>query len=120
MNKRGYKDLHVWRESINFVPDVYRLAGRLPAHEKFALSDQIRRAAISIPANIAEGQASHYKKAFLHHLNIAKGSLAELHTLIIIAEQIGYVSQNELETLESGIQGIARPLHGLISKLQGV
>ena len=114
----NYKDLMVWRESIEFVPEVYRLLARFPAHENFSLCDQIRRAVISVPANIAEGQGRSYRKAFYNHLCIAKGSLAELHTLMVVSEQLGYLTPLELEAVEGGIERIAKPLHGLISKVR--
>ncbi len=114
----NYKDLMVWRESIEFVPEIYRLLVQYPPHEKFALCDQIRRAAVSVPANIAEGQGRSYRRAFYHHLCIAKGSLAELHTLLIVSEQLGYLTPMELEAKEAGIERIAKPLQGLIAKVR--
>lgn len=118
MDKKGYKELFVWRESIAFVPDVYAVVQGFPAHERFALCDQIRRAAVSVPANIAEGQAKHYRSEFVRHLRIARGSLAELHTLMVIAEQVGYITPALLEELEHKISAIAKPLHRLISVLK--
>ncbi len=118
MSTRGYKDLYVWREAIAFVPDVYAVVSGFPAHERFGLCDQIRRAAVSVPANIAEGQARHSLRDFLRHLRIAKGSLAELHTHMIIAEQLGYIEPFRLAELEQAISGIARPLHKLILNLR--
>ena len=118
MDKKGYKELFVWRESVALVPDVYAVLRNFPTHERFALCDQIRRAVVSVPANIAEGQAKHYRSEFLRHLRIAKGSLAELHTLMIIAEQVGYLDPVSLEEFEQKISAIARPLHRLILILQ--
>lgn len=117
MHKQGYKELYVWRESVAFVPDVYAAIQSFPPHEKFALADQMRRAAVSIPANIAEGQAKEYPKEFLRHLRIAKGSLAELHTLFIIAEQVGYINPDLLEEIEQKLAGISRPIHRLMAIL---
>jgi four helix bundle protein len=111
---KGYKDLHVWRESVLLVADVYALTRSFPAHERFALCDQMRRAAVSVPTNIAEGQAGHYRRGFLRHLYIAKGSLAELHTLVVIAEQVGYITLPLLEEFEQRISDLAKPLHALI------
>jgi four helix bundle protein len=117
MDKRDYKDLHVWRESISFITEVYQVVRGLPREENYAMSDQIKRAAVSVAANIAEGQARYYRLEFLKHLRIAKGSLAELHTLLIIAEQVGYISPITLEHLENSLFGVSRPLNGLIAKL---
>lgn len=118
MSTRGYKDLFVWREAVAFVPDVYAVVSGFPAHERFGLCDQIRRAAVSVPANIAEGQARHSLRDFLRHLRTAKGSLAELHTHMIIAEQLGYIEASRLAELEQAISEIARPLHKLILNLR--
>ena len=107
----------VWRESVLFVPEVYEVLKRFPKEEKFELCSQIRRAAVSVPANIAEGQGRTYRKAFLQHLRIAKGSLAELHTLFVVSEQLGYLSPHDLEHMEAAIERIAKPLHGLIAKV---
>ncbi|MCD6024983.1 MAG: ribosomal protein [Fibrobacteria bacterium] len=118
MSKKSYRELHVWRESVSLIPDIYACLQDFPAYERFALTDQIRRAAVSVPANIAEGQARYYKREFFHHLCIARGSLAELQTLLIIAEQVGYLSQEKMEILDQGLQGVARPLNGLIESVR--
>ena len=70
---RGYKDLIVWQMAMDLVPEVYQLSKRLPPEELYGLSDQIRRAAVSIPANIAEGQARQHPGEFIQHLSIARG-----------------------------------------------
>jgi four helix bundle protein len=116
--KSSYRDLYVWRESIALVGEVYACVLTFPIEERFALTNQIRRAAVSIPANIAEGQGRFYRKEFLHFLGIARGSLAELRTLLIVAEQVGYLHPVKLEALENGIDSISKPLHGLILRLR--
>jgi len=118
MSKMSYRDLYVWRESIALVPEIYESLKGFPSQERFALTDQIRRAAVSVPANIAEGQARYYKREFLHYLWIARGSLAELQTLLVIAEQVGYLTQEKMELLEQTIDGIAKPLNGLIESVR--
>jgi four helix bundle protein len=118
MEKRNYKELVVWQRAIDLVPNIYEIVKRLPKEEQYALGDQIRRAAVSIPANIAEGQARQHKKEFLQHLSIAKGSLAELHTLLVIAEKLGYVDQATLHRMEQEMAQVARPLHGLMERLR--
>jgi four helix bundle protein len=118
MSNHGYKDLFVWRESIAFVPDVYAIVQTFPVHERFALSDQIRRAVVSVPANIAEGQSKYYPREFLKHLRIARGSLAELHTLFVVAEQVGYIEPPMLHELEQKMVAIGRPLSRLMSIVQ--
>lgn len=118
-SSRGYRDLVVWKRGIALVPVIYRFAARLPKHEMYALADQLRRACISIPANIAEGQARRHRKEFLQHLSIARGSLAEINTLLVVAAELGYLSSDELSGLESQLNEIGRPLQGLISRLDG-
>src|SRR5690606_29246636 len=115
---RGYKDLFVWREAVAFVPGVYAVVATFPAHERYGLSEQIRRAAISVPANIAEGQAKFYPREFVRHLRIARGSLAELQTLFVVAEQIGYIDPATLRELEQKMAAIGRPISRLLSTLQ--
>ena len=116
--KKSYKQLVVWQRAIDLVPKIYVLLKGFPKEETHALADQIRRSVVSIPANIAEGQARQHKKEFLQHLAIAKGSLAELHTLLIIAERLSYVSQATLVGMEHELSEIARPLSGLIQNLK--
>ena len=91
MEKKSYRDLNVWQKSIDLVPEIYELLKLFPKHETYSLADQIRRAAVSIPANIAEGQARSHRKEFAHFLSISKGSMAELHTLLIVANRLGYI-----------------------------
>jgi four helix bundle protein len=114
---KSYRDLFVWRESISMVTEVYASINAFPAHEKFAMSSQIRRAAVSVPANIAEGQALYYRKGFLRHLYIARGSLAELRTLLTVSEQVGYLTSERYMELDAAVEGVARPLQRLIDKI---
>lgn len=116
-SKQGYRDLVIWQRSVDLVPAVYSALRSFPKVENFSLSDQIRRAAISIPANVAEGQARQHKKEFLQHLAIARGSLAELHTLFIVANRLAYISDEKLAALEAQMSEVGRPLNGLMAKL---
>lgn len=84
----------------------------------YALASQIRRAAVSIPANIAEGQARQHTKEFLQYLSIAKGSLAELDTLLIVAEKLGYVDNQEVAAIHTSIGEVRMMLYGLMRRLQ--
>ncbi|MGE4073006.1 MAG: four helix bundle protein [Lysobacterales bacterium] len=115
--KQSYRDLVVWQRAIDLTPAVYVAIRTFPNYETYALTDQIRRAVVSIPANIAEGQGRQHRKEFLQHLNIAKGSLAELHTLLIVAQKLEYLSPNQLLLLEEQLSEVARPLNGLIGHL---
>jgi four helix bundle protein len=115
--KQGYRDLVVWQRAIDLVPAVYAVVKSFPKHETYALSDQMRRAVVSIAANIAEGQARQHRKEFLQHLAIARGSLAEVNTLIVVAQRLRYVSDEQVVGLEKQLTEIAKPLNGLMSKL---
>ena len=95
-NALTHKDLDVWKLSIALVKDIYMLTETLPATEKFALSSQMQRSAISIPSNIAEGAARRYIKEYIQFLYISLGSLSELETQVIIALEIGYINENKI------------------------
>jgi len=118
VTSKSYRDLVVWQRAIDLAPKVYELLKGFPKEETYALGAQIRRAVVSIPANIAEGQARQHPKEFLQHLSIAKGSLAELHTLLIVAQRLSYLSPEQLATMENELAQIGRPLSGLITRLR--
>ncbi len=115
--KQSYQDLIVWQRAIAMVPEIYRLLSTFPKAETYALADQLRRAVVSVPANIAEGQARIHRKEFLQHLSIAKGSLAEVHTLLIVAQRLGYLKPEQLVQAEGMLSDIRRPLVGLKSSV---
>ena len=94
-----YRDLVVWREGIDLVTNIYALSRTFPGEEKYALSDQMQRAAVSIPANIAEGHARSSRKEFLHFLSISLGSLAELETHLTIANKLKYLALDRTENV---------------------
>lgn len=113
---KTHKDLTLWKESIRLVAKIYKITNDYPAKETFGITDQIRRASVSIPSNIAEGAGRNSKKEFIRFLYIALGSLSELETQLIIAELIGYsILDNELKT---EIKRINMMIHGLIRKLK--
>ena len=110
---RSYRDLEVWKLAIDFVKKVYQVTNNFPASEKFGLINQIRRAAVSIPSNIAEGQGRNSTKEFKQFLAISLGSLAELETQLIIAKEIEYLTQNGLDALLSPLDRIRKMIKGL-------
>ena len=115
---RGHHDLVVWRESVELAKYIYELTANYPKEENFGLISQARRAAVSISANIAEGAARSYKKEFLQFLMIARGSLSELETLIIISSKVGYIGQEqEIEAMDK-IDHIGGLLNGLITSVR--
>ena len=93
----GYKELIVWQKSMDLVEEIYRLVKLLPKEENFALSDQMRRATVSIPSNIAEGHGRHTIKEFSHYILIAQGSRAELQTQLEICVRLNYLSSEQIE-----------------------
>lgn len=88
MANSSFKDLVVWQKSVALVEEYYRVVNQLPKHELYSLSDQLRRSAISIPSNIAEGSKRNNQKEFRHFCGIARGSAAELETQIIIVQKL--------------------------------
>ena len=100
------------------VEDVYRASRGFPADERFGLTSQLRRAAISIPSNIGEGSRRKRRKAFLHHLDISLGSQGEVDVQIEIALRLGFLKAREQVTLQSRVDRVGRMLNGLISSLQ--
>ena len=111
---KPHKKLDVWKASVDTVVEVYRLADELPDNEKFNLISQMRRAAVSFPANIAEGAARNTKKEFVNYLHIAKGSLSELDTYLEIIRRLGYLPENRLIDIEKLLERTDSMLSGLI------
>lgn len=114
---RSYRDLVVWQNAIKLAKQVYQLSQKFPKQETYALSDQIRRAAVSVPSNIAEGQARKAPADFKRFLHIALGSLAEVDTQLILAQEFGYLTSAEVEGMDAQIQELRRKLYALINSL---
>ena len=113
---KSYKELEVWQVSRQFVVEVYRLLTKFPAEEKFALCDQIRRAVISVPSNIAEGFGRDTHKDFAHFLVQARGSLCEVETQLILAVDLGYIAESEIPA--ATIASISKMLSALMRHLR--
>ncbi|MFA9373720.1 MAG: four helix bundle protein [Poseidonibacter sp.] len=111
-----FKDLLVWQKSIVLVEDVYKLVKLLPKEETYALSDQMRRSAVSIPSNIAEGFDRNSIKEYIHFLYISMASASELETQIIISNKIGYIL--EIKNILDELIQIKKMLRGLIKSLK--
>jgi len=114
----SFRDLRVWRESMKLAAEIYRSTANFPKHELYGLSQQIRRAAVSVPSNIAEGKGHYSDKEFTHFLFHARGSLLELQTQLMIAEELQYISRPEGHRLLGLAEGVGRALSGLINSLQ--
>jgi len=115
----SYRDLLVWQKGLELAYLLYGITRLFPQEEKFGLISQIRRAAVSVPSNIAEGQARYGKKEFIQYLYIAKGSLAELDTQCLIARELGYVEEPQIKPVFLQIDELQRMLYSLIGKLGG-
>ena len=111
MGKSIHHNLLAWKESMKLVGDVYQLTQSFPREELYGLTNQIRRAAVSIPSNIAEGAARTGQKEFVQFLNIAKGSLSELETQLLIAQDLQYLPKNN--QVFNALDYVARLLGGL-------
>jgi four helix bundle protein len=115
---RHYKDLIAWQKAMELVSAVYEATDGFPKREVYSLTDQIRRAAVSIPSNIAEGQAHYSNREFVHFLRHSRGSLAELETQLLIAQRQRYLPDSLTETLIKQADELGRILSGLINSLK--
>ena len=114
-SQRPHHRLEVWQDAMNLVVETYRLCTRFPESERFALAQQMRRAAVSVPSNIAEGAARRSTQEYLRFLSIARGSLSELDTQVSIAERLGYsINETNIVTL---LDRVFAKLNGLIKSL---
>ena len=118
MKSTDYKELLVWQKSIELVKFIYLILTDFPKDERYNIIDQIKRAAISVPSNIAEGQSREYTKDFIHFLFISRGSLAELETQFIISKELGMINENILEDLLIRTKEINKMIGSLIDYLR--
>lgn len=118
MKSSNYKELKVWQKAMDLTVAVYKLVKLLPKEETYALSDQMRRAVVSIPSNIAEGQGRNSDKEFIQFLSIARGSLWELETQIEICLRIGYIDQSLATNIYNLIAEISKMLNALSNSLK--
>ena len=114
----SYRDLKVWQLGVDIALEVYRITGDFPKSEQYGLTSQLRRAAVSIASNIAEGHARKTQKELHRFLNIAKGSLAELETQLIIARELGFADGKSMETLFAMAENESRMLIGLMRSIK--
>lgn len=112
--EKPHKKLDAWKLSMDLVIDVYRITDNFPREERYSLTDQIRRAAISIPSNIAEGAARQTKKEFANYLHMAQGSLSELDTQLELARRLGYLDDETWRILDHRMERIDKVISGLI------
>ena len=117
---RNYKDLEIWQKSMCLLKEVYLATKQFPKEELFQLISQIRRAAVSIPSNIAEGHGRNGKQEYLHHLSIAHGSLLELETQIQIAGSLSYLSSSDLSPLLHQTESLSMMIKALVKRLKAI
>ncbi|MDP2897976.1 MAG: four helix bundle protein [bacterium] len=118
MALKTYRDLQVWQKAMDLVEAVYTMTGGFPAREKFGLTSQIQRAAVSIPGNIAEGYGRIHRGDYLHHLSIAKGSLTEVETYLTLAVRLKFVSRERALEVWSLTEQVGKMLTKLIASLR--
>ena len=115
---RSYRDLVVWQKGIALVKEIYRLSSKFPAEEKFGLVSQMRRAAVSVPSNTAEGQARNTTSQFIHFISTAEGSLAELDTQLVVAIELDFCTSSDAQDAFSLIEEEQRMLNALRRSLE--
>ena len=113
-----YQQLLVWQKAMDLVVHCYEVTKTFPTEERYGLTSQIRRAGVSVPANIAEGHSRFHTKEFLNHLSIARGSLAELETELMISQRVGFLSPEQLDRLLVMSDEIGRMTAGLRQSLE--
>ncbi|MBK7393169.1 MAG: four helix bundle protein [Chloracidobacterium sp.] len=118
MARQTYRDLVVWQKAMQLVTNVYAMTEHFPKHEMFGLTSQLRRATVSVPSNIAEGQGRDSPKEFLHHLSIAYGSLMEAETQVQIASNLTYIGKTDAGNLLAQCDEVGRLLNGLLRSLR--
>jgi four helix bundle protein len=114
----GYRELRVWQLGVDLALEIYRVTADFPRSEQYGLTSQLRRAAVSIPSNIAEGHARKTRREMQRFANIAKGSLAELETQMIIAGELNFVANDTLSKLLKMTEEESRMLSGLLRSIQ--
>ena|SRR3990172_2145347 len=117
-NMRPHEKLKLWKKAIDFVVRLYALTNSFPKEEKFGLTSQLRRAAVSVPANIAEGAGRQSDKEFLYFLSNAQGSASELATELLIARRLGYLTRREFAEANEELDHIGRMIVGLAQSVK--
>ncbi len=115
---KTFRDLVVWQHAINFATVIYKVTSHFPATEVYGITNQLRRAAVSISSNIAEGSKRGSKKEFAHFLRIAQGSSAEIESQLVIAKNLNFLSEAEYNDLFSALESIMKMLTKLISTIK--
>lgn len=115
---KPHQNLDAWKLSFQFTQKVYELTKSFPREEIYGITSQIRRAAVSVPVNIAEGAARHTAKQFIQFLHYSLGSNSELDTLILLSKSLGYLSENQCQELIQDLDRIGKTIYGLIKYIE--
>ena len=115
---RNFRNYKIWTESISFTTKIYKIVSNFPSFERYGLSDQLRRASVSIPSNIAEGAARDSEREFIHYLNISLGSAFEVETQLQIAYNLEYISQETFDMLLAQLHLIEKQINELINVIK--
>lgn len=118
MTVNSYRDLLVWQRSMDLVVACYRLTDGFPRREMYGITSQIRRAAVSVPSNIAEGHGRYHTGDFHRHLSFANGPRCELESQLILAERLGFASADAVANLLEAAAEVGRTMHGLSTALE--
>ena len=114
----SFRNLQVWRNAMDLVVEIYTVTKTFPVDERYGLTSQLRRAAVSVPSNIGEGKRRRRQKALAHHLDIALGSQGEMEVQLEIAHRVGLLSLSDYERLRADTEEIGRMLNGLLNTIQ--
>jgi four helix bundle protein len=113
MAVKSFRDLRVWQAAMDLVEKIYRLTQKFPNHEVYGLTNQLRRAAVSIPSNIAEGHAREHTKEYLNFLSVTQGSIAEVQTQVEIADRLGYAAHSAVREVLDDSVSLSKQLYAL-------
>lgn len=114
---KSFKQLKIWQKGVEIVKDTYHLTKQFPKEELYGLTSQIKRSAISIPANVAEGFKRYHPLEYKRFLRVALGSAAELETELIIANELGFIRNSELESISEKLDHVSKMISSLVSRL---
>ncbi len=120
MSIHSYRDLSVWQKAMRLAAEAYRLAKLLPKAEEYRLTSQLLRAAASVPANIAEGRARGTRKDYAHFVSIARGSLAETETILLLLIEVDLLTSERVQTALELCSEVGRMLNGLLARLRSI
>lgn len=118
MTVKSFEDLIVWQKSMDFVHSIYKVTATFPKEELYGLTSQLRRAAVSVPSNVAEGQSRRTTGEFLQALSVASGSLAECQTQLLLSKRLGFIQSQNCDTLIDATREIGRMIGALMNSLE--